>query len=101
MGLHLQGFGGALQDDQLAAAWFVKAAQGGHAQGQVNLALLLLEGRGVKRNEDEAMAWLEKAATQGHNGAHNRLRDLRAKKAEGLLQEWNEREHTVGVAPKK
>ena len=48
-----------------ATAWYQKAAQLGHSNAQVNLALLLLKGEGSNPNPQEAIGWLMKAANQG------------------------------------
>ena len=48
-----------------ATAWYQKAAQLGHPNAQVNLALLLLKGEGANPNPQEAIVWLVKAANQG------------------------------------
>ncbi|MDA7650140.1 sel1 repeat family protein, partial [Verrucomicrobiales bacterium] len=42
-----------------------KAAQLGHPNAQVNLALLLLKGEGANPNPQEAIVWLVRAANQG------------------------------------
>ena len=48
-----------------ATSWYQKAAQLGHPNAQVNLALLLLKGEGSTPNHQEAIGWLMKAANQG------------------------------------
>jgi TPR repeat protein len=41
------------------------AAEQGFALAQYNLALMMLQGRGVTRDDGEAALWLERAAGQG------------------------------------
>jgi len=48
-----------------AAMWFKKAAEQGDTESQFNLAVLLATGQGVRKDEDEAEKWLEKAEQGG------------------------------------
>lgn len=57
-----QGFS---QDPALAAFWFLKSAEGGHAAGMSNLGRLLEQGRGLPRDPVQAAKWFRKAADQG------------------------------------
>jgi uncharacterized protein len=50
------------QDNTLAAEWYLKAAQQGHAEAQHNLGLLYLYGMGPAQNYSEAYFWLDLAA---------------------------------------
>lgn len=52
-------------DDIEAVKWDRRAAEGGQPHAKVNLALALLEGRGVERNAMEALKWLREAAEYG------------------------------------
>lgn len=52
-----------------AAQWYLKAAQQGDPHAQYNLAVLLQNGKGVKRNLKEAIDWYQKAASQGYVNA--------------------------------
>ena len=51
------------QSDQKAAAWWSKAAEKDNSQAMYNLGLLHREGRGVRKDQAQALAWLRKAAT--------------------------------------
>ncbi len=59
-----------------AARWLRRAAEAGHREAQYFLARLLLDGRGVDANEDEAKTWFAQAAAQGHGRAQRFLRVL-------------------------
>ncbi|MEC9326575.1 MAG: tetratricopeptide repeat protein [Verrucomicrobiota bacterium] len=48
-----------------ATVWYQKAAQLGHPNAQVNLALLLLKDKQSDSTPQEAIGWLMKAANQG------------------------------------
>ena len=48
-----------------ATVWYQKAAQLGHPNAQVNLALLLLKDEQSNSTPQEAIGWLMKAANQG------------------------------------
>lgn len=48
-----------------ALAVYQPLAEQGDAKAQFNLALMYREGAGVEKNRDQAMLWLDKAATQG------------------------------------
>jgi TPR repeat protein len=56
-----------------AANWFRRAADQGVAQAQFNLALMYLDGTGVRRDLAEAMKWFQEAANQGLPLAQNNL----------------------------
>ena len=47
--------------------WYGKAAKRGHVEAAVALADCYLEGRGITRNKDEAIAHFQDAARQGYN----------------------------------
>ncbi|MCX2962429.1 tetratricopeptide repeat protein [Rodentibacter caecimuris] len=54
------------QDDKQAFEYYKKAAEMGHGLAQNNLANWLFNGRYVKRNEEEAIKWLQKAANENN-----------------------------------
>jgi TPR repeat protein len=56
---------GVQANAKLAAKWYLKAAEMGHASAQRNLAGLYGSGRGVARNDAEAKRWFLAAAVQG------------------------------------
>jgi TPR repeat protein len=47
--------------------WFPQAEQG-DAKAQYNLGVIFANGKGVPKNEGEAIKWYSKAAEQGHAG---------------------------------
>jgi TPR repeat protein len=57
------------QNYTLAAKWYRKAAEQGHARAQTNLALMYEDGEGVPQNRQEAIRWFKKAAAQGEEKA--------------------------------
>src|SRR4026208_2161462 len=60
--------------DLLAALkCFRKAAEGGHAIAQNNLAMMLGGGHGGPKNPEEASTWFLRAANQGDAGAQFNL----------------------------
>lgn len=65
-----EGFEGDAAD---ASRWFEIAANKGHAQSQFNLALAHERGLGVVRSRETAIAWLERAAAQGHGDSQHML----------------------------
>ena len=59
------GLPGVQKNDALAMQWASRAAAQGHAKGQVLLALIYFNGRGVLQDRGEAAKWFRKAADQG------------------------------------
>lgn len=64
---------GVEQNYLLAAEWYQKAAEQGHALAQTNLAYLYLMGLGVKKDEQKAFALYQQAAAQDFVPALNTL----------------------------
>lgn len=60
-------------DPELAAGWFYRAAEQGHADAQFNLGLLYANGEGVEQDMHQAVELFKKAAEQGHVDAENNL----------------------------
>lgn len=52
-----------------AFKWFCDAALQNHAKAQLQVALMLLEGKGVTQNIAAGMAWLESAVVSGNHDA--------------------------------
>jgi TPR repeat protein len=61
------------EDYRQAAAWYRKAAEQKSVTGQVRLAELYRDGKGVTRDAAQAAAWYRKAAEQGDAGAQGAL----------------------------
>ena len=59
------GLPGVQKNDALAMQWASRAATQDHAKGQVLMALIYLNGRGVPQDRAEAAKWFRKAADQG------------------------------------
>ncbi|MGE0383208.1 MAG: hypothetical protein AB7Q97_00660 [Gammaproteobacteria bacterium] len=56
-----------------AADWLLRSAHAGHADAQHELGLSYLDGRGVAKDPKAGIAWLERAALNGADGAANDL----------------------------
>jgi len=56
-----------------AAPWLQLAAEQGLPEAQTRFGQLLLEGRGVERNPQEAVRWFTRAARAEHSMAMNML----------------------------
>ena len=61
---------------QVAAEWFRKAAEFGHADSQYNLAQLYISGTGVSPSMTEALFWFELAARNDDIDARQAADDL-------------------------
>ena len=68
----------ALDRGQFSEAYqsFLKGAQGGDAEAQVQLATMLIDALGVRRDYAAAARWLRAAADRGHRYAMYRLGQL-------------------------
>lgn len=51
------------------------AAERGHAPTQFTLGEIYADGRGVPKNEEEAVKWWRAAAEQGHVNAQKKLKE--------------------------
>jgi hypothetical protein len=60
-------------DYSQAAEWYRKAAEKGDIAGELRLAALFRDGRGVARDMAQAAEWYRKAAEQGDAGAQATL----------------------------
>jgi uncharacterized protein len=56
---------GVQKDQNVAANWFLLAAQGGSAEAQNNLGVCYDRGEGVPQDSHQAAVWYRKAAEQG------------------------------------
>ena len=57
---------GVGQNEVLAAAWFRRAAEQGHAEAQYSLGVMYNDGTGVVQDKEQAAEWFRKASAQGH-----------------------------------
>jgi len=60
----------------IAAEWYRKAAEQGHAEAQYKLGFMYQNGRGVKKDDKQAAEWYRKAAAQGNKEAERALQRL-------------------------
>ena len=61
------------RDFTQAAKWFKLAAEQNEPEAQYFYARLLLDGKGIELNVDQAMVWLAKSSVQGHAPARHFL----------------------------
>lgn len=61
--MHKEGTYGAVKNDELAVKWFAEAAEKGYVTAKLNLAVMLLAGRGAPKDEKLAAAMLKHAST--------------------------------------
>ncbi|BBU55792.1 hypothetical protein KU6B_20570 [Mameliella alba] len=64
---------GVEQSDTLAARWYRKAADQGHASAQNSLGVMYIRGRGVAQSDKLAAQWYRKSADQGYRYAQYNL----------------------------
>jgi TPR repeat protein len=66
------------REDEQAAYWYRRGAEAGDRESQHTYAWLLLQGRGVAKDEGEAARWYAAAAAQGQGDAYFDLAKLYA-----------------------
>lgn len=88
------------RDFEQAAKWIHLAAEQNDAEAQYFYARLLLDGRGVEANADEAKTWFERAARQDHVQARRFLQVLALPEGpdQGLEMRELRRHIAAGVA---
>jgi TPR repeat protein len=59
--------------NKIASTWYRKAAEQGSLAGELRLAALYRDGRGVPRDMEQAAGWYRKAAEQGDVSAQGTL----------------------------
>ncbi|MBX3456555.1 tetratricopeptide repeat protein, partial [Ferrovibrio sp.] len=82
---------GTHRDLVAAAAWFTQGAEQNYAPAQNHIGNRYLRGEGVSRNDLIGLAWLTIAARNGHNGASERLEQLRSELPAPLFAEAEQR----------
>lgn len=65
------------QSKDIAASYFLKAAEIGHGPSQRNLGIMLGLGDGIPKAKTEAFAWLQIASINKDNIAKEALKDLK------------------------
>ncbi len=65
------------QSKDIAASYFLKAAEIGHGPSQRNLGIMLGLGDGIPKDKTEAFAWLQIASINKDNIAKEALKDLK------------------------
>ncbi len=80
------GLGNNAPDFSAAVAWFQQGAAAGDSDAMVSLADCLLHGKGIAKNEAQAIELLRAAAALNHPNAMNTLGDLLKKGVPGLLE---------------
>src|SRR5262249_13978000 len=57
----------------LTAGWYRRAAEAGDKNAMTNLGLMYADGRGVAKDEEEAVRWYRRAAEAGNAAAMHNL----------------------------
>jgi TPR repeat protein len=70
------------QDYERAAYWYLKAAKGDNAKGQLAIGIAYRRGQGVPADMDAALYWMKKSAGNGHSLALYNLGQFYLNKAE-------------------
>lgn len=83
---------GVPKDEAEAVKWYRKAAEQGHATGQMHLARMLIARKGAKQDIPQAALLLARAAAQEEATAKNELaallkNDIQARKVQTHLKE--------------
>lgn len=74
--------------------WYRKAADQGHAAAQLNLGLMYESGRGVARDDAEALSWMRKSADGGNAAAQHHL-GVRCHRVSLRARQTDSREHRI------
>lgn len=86
---------GLLQNDGEAFKWYKQSAEKGNAWGCFNVAKCYLEGRGISKNKDKAIQYLQMSANVGNEFAAYLLSlqgeaSLSAIRGKSIEQQWIE-----------
>ena len=73
---------GYAQDHERAAYWYLKAAKGDNAKGQLAIGIAYRRGQGVTEDPDAALYWMKKSAGSGHSLAMYNLGQFYLNKAD-------------------
>lgn len=65
-------------DARAAARWFLRSANAGNPSGQIHLGVCLCAGRGVRRDDAEALRWFKRALVQSYPVAPNNIASVYA-----------------------
>lgn len=76
---------------RLAAKWFRRAAEQGHAGAQCNMGLCYKWGLGVPQSDSQAVKWFHRAAEQGEAQAQRFLAEM-YEEGQGVEQSFAEAE---------
>lgn len=94
--LYLSGDAGLLQDYQVAANWFMRAAAREEAEAQYTLAKMYWYGHGVEKSRVTAYAWVNLSAARGNEYAKNLRKQWASElsvagieRAQALSREWH------------
>jgi TPR repeat protein len=69
-------------DQEKAAYWYLKAAKGGNAKGQLAIGIAYRRGQGVPADMEAALYWMKKSAGSGHSLAMYNLGQFYLNKAD-------------------
>ena len=76
--------GDFMQDYSQAVKWYLKSAEQGHIEAQVQLGICYANGLGVDKDENKAYYWWQKAAEQGHESA---IYFMKSKESHGIIEQ--------------
>ena len=78
-----------VQEDAQAIKWYIRAAERGHADAQLQLGRMYDNGEGVPQNHAQALQWYARAAEQGYGPAQYQLGNMYFN-GEGVLLDYNQ-----------
>jgi TPR repeat protein len=86
-------------DARAAARWYRQSASRGNAAGQIHLGVCLCAGRGIRRDDTEALRWFKRALRQGDPCAPNNIASVyRDRGNNRLAMFWYQRAVACGDA---
>jgi hypothetical protein len=74
--VYQNGYLGQKRDEELAYKWFVKSAEQGYSDAQLNAGYMLVEGIGTNQNKIKGYQYLLSASKQGNSKAQSNLDKL-------------------------
>lgn len=72
------------EDDELAVAWYQKAAAQGEAGGEFGLGQMYLKGEGVKKDFEQGRMYIQRAADKNYLNAAILMREMYKKGGSGV-----------------
>lgn len=87
--LYANGFGVGV-DVPMAISWWERAAEQNHAPSQFSLGMIFMtgDGKSIKKNVEEAIAWHMKAADNGSTDGQEMMRQLYKTRRNAVLEQF-------------